>query len=87
MQHDWIQDRDNEIDPEASKPQVIDPKKIRESQRARKLRGGAKKRRSKKPQGAKAGRQKPSQSVFHDDNLRDEQPPHFATALNVSHDF
>ncbi len=36
--------------------------------------------------------QKPSvkkrrRPIFHDDNLRDEQPPHLADIPNVSHDF
>lgn len=55
---------------------VIDPEANTPQQQSRSLRGSTKGRRPKHPP-----------PVFHDDNLRDEQPPHLADIPNVSHDF
>ncbi len=86
MCREWIQARNVVIDPEASNLQVID--KVSKSQQSRNLRRGAKGRRSKKPQGVKERPPKRLQPIFHDDNLRDEQPPHLADIHNnISHDF
>ena len=65
MQHDWIQDRDAEID----HPEVVGT-----SQKTPLLQ-------------AKAFVKKRRRPTFHDDNLRDEQPPHLVDKPNVSHDF